>query len=156
MDDYVAKPIRTEELVGALERCRHRPEPRPGGAPDAGVPEERPGIDQATLERLTATMGDAFVGELINTFLGDAAELVAALRRGQAGPDVDAFRRAAHSLRSNSETLGALGLAALARELETMARAGRVDGVGHRLEQLAAEYDRVVRSLGGLRRGIPA
>ena len=39
-----------------------------------------------------------------------------------------ARRRAAHSLKSNSETLGAFGLAMLARELEAMARAGSLDG----------------------------
>jgi PAS domain S-box-containing protein len=156
MDDYVAKPIRPEELVTALRRCRRRPEPGPGAAPPAAAVEDGPGVDRAVLEQLTATMGDAFVGELIHTFVGDAAELVATLRRGMMGTNLDAFRRAAHSLKSTGETLGALDLAAMARELEAMARAGRVDGVGDRLEQLAAEYDRVVRSLGDLRRGIPA
>ena len=70
--------------------------------------------------------------------------------------DLDAFRRAAHSLKSNSETLGATGLAALARELETMARAGSLHGAGERLEPLGAEYETAARALGELRRGLSA
>jgi HPt (histidine-containing phosphotransfer) domain-containing protein len=50
--------------------------------------------------------------------------------------DLDAFRRAAHSLKSNTETLGATSLAALARELEHTARAGSLDGTASRVERL--------------------
>jgi HPt (histidine-containing phosphotransfer) domain-containing protein len=81
---------------------------------------------------------------------------MATLRRALAETDLDAFRRAAHSFKSNSETLGAAGLAALARELEAMARAGSLDGAGNRLEQLVGGYEIVARALGELRRGLPA
>ena len=160
MDDYVAKPIRVEELVAALERCGQRADAgvRGGPAATAGVP-GTPGsgvIDPTVFERLTATMGGAFVAELIDTFVEDARELIATLRRALAPADLDAFRRAAHSLKSNGETLGAMRLAALARELETMARAERLDGAGIRVERLVEEYDAVARALGELRHGLPA
>jgi HPt (histidine-containing phosphotransfer) domain-containing protein len=122
----------------------------PEGAPAAGV------IDRTVFDRLTATMGRAFVAELIDTFAEDARELIATLGRALAETDIDAFRRAAHSLKSNGETLGAMRLAAVARELETMARAGRLDGAGHRVEQLVEEYELVTRALAELRRGLPA
>jgi HPt (histidine-containing phosphotransfer) domain-containing protein len=183
MDDYVAKPIRVEELVAALERTPRRgdaathaaatasvkrPDPPKGssgersgspvgpsgtllpGAPEAAA------VDRAAVERLAATMGGAFVAELIDTFAEDARELVAGLGRALAATDVDAFRRAAHSLKSTSETLGATGLAALARELETQARAGSLEGAGPRLEQLAATCETVTRTLGDLRRDLSA
>ena len=101
-------------------------------------------------------MGGAFIVELIDTFGDDARELIAALRRARAAADLDAFRRAAHSLKSTSETLGATGLAAMARELETMARAGSIDGTGDRIERLAAEYEIVAHALGEVRRGLSA
>ena len=166
MDDYVAKPIRVEELVAALERCRgartrrvaRRPAPARGTRRRDRNPARRPAhgtgrggrrarrarrrggaavIDRPTFERLTATMGGAFVVELIDTFGEDARELIATLRRALAAADVDTFRRAAHSLKSTSESLGAGALATLARELETMARAGSLRGAEARLEQLA-------------------
>jgi PAS domain S-box-containing protein len=183
MDDYVAKPIRVEELVAALERSPRRPDAAGRGAPAAhhtgtgarpGSPraaegrgaEPGPGgpagatttpvIDRTTVERLTTTMGGAFVGELIDTFAADARALIAALRQTLAEADLDAFRRAAHSLKSTSESLGAIGLAARARELEAIARAGSLDGAGDRVTQLVGAYEIVARELEELRRGLPA
>jgi HPt (histidine-containing phosphotransfer) domain-containing protein len=101
-------------------------------------------------------MGAPFVAELVETFGADARELLAALRRALADKALDDFRRAAHSLKSNGESLGAGGLAAQARELEAMARAGRLDGAGPRLEQLTETFELVDRELGELRRGLPA
>jgi signal transduction histidine kinase/CheY-like chemotaxis protein len=150
MDDYVAKPVRVEELIAALEQSPRRPDTieRPSLAP--------PAIDSSAVERLAADMGSAFVGELIDTFVADGADLVAALRRALAAADLDAFRRAAHSLKSNGETLGATALASLARELETMARAGRLDGAAERLDPLAARYEAAARALEEVRRDLPA
>jgi PAS domain S-box-containing protein len=189
MDDYVAKPIRVDELVAALGRCHRRPEaaartavavavgltdapsvppslapaplaPAPliepvGVAPGLGPPDTAasPAIDRVVFARLTATMGRDFVVELIDTFVADGHELIATLGQALAARDVDAFRRGAHSLKSNSETLGAAGLAARARELEIMARAGSLDGAGDRLGPLGDAYEQVVRELGELRRG---
>jgi PAS domain S-box-containing protein len=165
MDDYVAKPIRVEELIGALERCRRRSDATARGAATTATPTPAAArssegaaasLDRAALERLKATTGGAFIAELIDTFGDDARELIATLRRALASPDLDAFRRAAHSLKSTSETLGATGLAGMARELETMARAGSVDGAPDRIERVAAEYEVVTRLLGEVRRGLPA
>jgi CheY-like chemotaxis protein len=185
MDDYVSKPIRVEELVGALEHCRWRseggalaagagpgnspprPQPLPTGSPTGsgeGTPRSAGSegtaapavIDRPTFERLTATMGGAFVVELIDTFGEDARELVGTLRRALAATDIDAFRRAAHSLKSTSESLGAGALATRARELETMARAGSLRGAEARLEQLAEAYELVALRLEELRRDLSA
>src|SRR5690348_14150488 len=131
MDDYVAKPIRVEELVGALGRVpAHRAAATPiaaAAASDRGAPATTGAggeIDRAVLDRLVATTGGPFVAELIDTFGEDARELLATLRRTLATQDVDGFRRAAHSLKSTAESLGAATLGALARDLETQARAG--------------------------------
>ena len=182
MDDYVAKPIRVEELVAALERSSRRPEVggRSTVAADIGEPSSPAGlgpsagsrrlgspgearapasksapaaaaIDRAVVERLTATMGGAFVSELIDTFLADARELIATLERALGETDLDAFRRAAHSLKSTSESLGAVGLAALARELEATARTGTLEGVETRIAQLGRVYETATRTLRELR-----
>jgi PAS domain S-box-containing protein len=161
MDDYVAKPIRVEELVAALERCGWRPEAGLRGAPAADAsavetPPMPPAIDRTVFERLTATMGREFVAELIDTFVEDGREQIATLRRALADMDLDAFRRAAHSLKSNSDTLGAIGLATLARELEALARGGSLDGAHERIEPLVRGYDAATRALGELRRDLPA
>jgi HPt (histidine-containing phosphotransfer) domain-containing protein len=113
-------------------------------------------IDQAVFERLAATMGGAFVVELIDTFREDAREQIATLRRALAATDLETFRRAAHSLKSTSESLGASGLADLARELESQARAGSLEGAGARVERLAGAYETAARALEELRHDLPA
>ena len=163
MDDYVAKPIRVEELVGALGRVpSHRASPMPtaaavgseGAAPSTtGAGGE---IDRAVLDRLVSTTGGPFVAELIETFGEDARELLAALRRTLATQDVDGFRRAAHSLKSTAESLGATALGALARELEGQARAGSLEGAAERLDRLDHHYARAAAALGALRRDLSA
>jgi PAS domain S-box-containing protein len=162
MDDYVAKPVRVEELVAALERCRARAEAGARSGP-AASPSTQPGkpaepvgaadaaVDRRVLEHLAASMGGPFVAELIDTFREDARELIVDLRRALGEADRDSFRRAAHSLKSTSETLGAVGLAALARDLETLGRTGNLAGAGDRLDRLADQYDLVARALGELR-----
>jgi HPt (histidine-containing phosphotransfer) domain-containing protein len=105
-------------------------------------------------ERLTATMDGAFIAELIDTFVEDARGLIASIRRAMAGADRDAFRRAAHSLKSTSESLGATDLANLARDHENIGRSGVLAEVGDRIERLAAQYELVTRDLGALRHGL--
>ena len=52
------------------------------------------------------------------------APAVGAARAGLAGGDVEAVRRAAHSLKSNCANFGALALSAQCRELEMLAKSG--------------------------------
>src|SRR5437762_277648 len=77
-------------------------------------------IDRATFEALQQTAGAEFVRELVDTFLQEAPSMLDELRRALAAQDADKFRRAAHSLKSNSNTFGALTLGAMARELERL------------------------------------
>ena len=144
MDDYVAKPSgwRSSSRRSSARRRAARRRRQPWTARG-----RRP-------ERVRAAHGDLgaeFVAELATTFVEDGRELIATLRRSQQAKDLDGFRRAAHSLKSNGETLGAMGLAAQARELEAMARAGSLDAARDRLEPLAREYEAVVQMLGDLR-----
>jgi PAS domain S-box-containing protein len=153
MDDYVAKPIRVEELVAALGRCRPRGEATArSGAPSAPAPAPAADVvDRAVIDGLASTMGRDFAVELIDTFNADARELLGALRGGLAASDRDAFRRAAHTLKSTGESLGAFGLATQARELEVMGQGGRLHEVGDRVDRLADMYERVARALGEIR-----
>ena len=77
-----------------------------------------PAIDRATFEALEQTTGAEFVLELIDTFLQEAPSMLNDLRDALAAKDADKFRRTAHSLKSNSNTFGALALGAMARDLE--------------------------------------
>ncbi|MEO8566641.1 MAG: Hpt domain-containing protein [Betaproteobacteria bacterium] len=110
-----------------------------------------PTIDRATLEALKQTTGAEFVLELVDTFLQEAPVMLEDLRRALAAQDADKFRRTAHSLKSNSNTFGALTLGAMARELELTSASKVSEGGAEPLNALAQEYSRVAAALTALR-----
>ncbi|MDE2358402.1 MAG: Hpt domain-containing protein [Betaproteobacteria bacterium] len=109
-------------------------------------------IDVATFEDLKTTAGDDFVRELVDTFLVEAPAMLAELRDAFAAVDAERFRRAAHSLKSNGNTFGALAFGAMARELELGGLAPVQQTQGAALAELAGEYQRVAQALAGLAR----
>lgn len=108
-------------------------------------------IDQATFDELKETAGAEFVGELVDTFLAEAPGMLDELRHALDAGDADRFRRAAHSLKSNSHTFGAMTLGAMARELE-LGGIDRARNAGAApLDALTTEYSRVVAALTALK-----
>jgi HPt (histidine-containing phosphotransfer) domain-containing protein len=108
-------------------------------------------IDRATFEALKETTGAQFALELVDTFLQEAPAMLDELRRALAAKDADKFRRAAHSLKSNSNTFGALTLGAMARELELGGVSKAIEDRRQPLDALAQEYSRVATALTELR-----
>jgi HPt (histidine-containing phosphotransfer) domain-containing protein len=162
MDDYLSKPIRMEKLAAALSRCRPHLAPRPpaplreSGVGSQAPPPAKPqpqgqplpaGVLQpAALERLMEIIGDddpTLLAALIDTFLRDAPRLVDDVRRGLQQGRADEVRRAAHTLKSNGATFGAMSLSELSRALESLARAGTLEGAAELIARIEAEYERV-------------
>ncbi len=109
-------------------------------------------IDRAIFEALETTAGPAFVVELVDTFLAEAPRMLEDLGDALAKNDANRFRRAAHSLKSNGNTFGALALAAMARELELGGMGPVREAGGAPLDALALEYGRVTQALTELKR----
>ncbi|MBK6863304.1 MAG: Hpt domain-containing protein [Ideonella sp.] len=97
-------------------------------------------IDRATFAELQDSAGAEFVTELVGTFLEDAPALIHELRSARAKGDAERFRRAAHSLKSNSHTFGATALGAMARELELKGLAADAAADAAAIEAIAASY----------------
>ena len=105
-------------------------------------------IDTQTFAELQDNAGSDFVVELVDTFAEEAPLLLAELRSSFASGAADTFRRAAHSLKSNSSTFGASALAELARTLEL----GGMPATAEPIEALAQELARSVAALQALAR----
>jgi PAS domain S-box-containing protein len=134
MDDYLAKPVRMDELAGALRQAR------PIGA--TGVT-----LEAAALESLRNVGGDEFMAELIETFLTDAPTLLATLRNALGQDNADEVRRAAHTLKSNGATFGAQDFSEVCRELEERAKHGQLEG-GHELaDRIERKYAQLAEAL---------
>lgn len=86
-------------------------------------------IDESVLAELAASVaGDtAFVADLVNAYIADSTDQVAAIEAALGAGDAAALVRPAHTLKSSSATLGATALAATARTLEMAGREGILD-----------------------------
>ena len=100
-------------------------------------------IDKATFDELKQMSGEDFINELIDTFLEDAPKMIAEIQSALAANDADSFRRAAHSMKSNAATFGALQFSELAKELESFGRENRLAETGNRLKELEEAYESV-------------
>jgi CheY-like chemotaxis protein len=146
MDDYVAKPIRPNELGDALSRARPLGETPTASAEGAGAT-----LDASAVESLRELGGEEFLAEVIDTFLSDAPALVAALRTTYEEGDTEGLRRTAHTLKSNGQTFGAGRFSELCQELELRARSDELDGTTELVDRIEREYAGLEKSLSALR-----
>ncbi len=90
-----------------------------------------PVLDQKVLDELRDSVGgdDAFVADLVATYLVEGAAHVAQLQAAAATADVPGLIRPAHSLKSSSAAIGAARMSELGREIEHAGRDGRSDAL---------------------------
>jgi CheY-like chemotaxis protein len=146
MDDYVAKPIRSDALAEALRRVRQLGR---DATPTTEDTDRR--LDGAALESLRELGGDDFLAEVIDTFLADVGTLLATLRRALDEGDAAEVRRVAHTLKSNGATLGASEFAELCRVLEQRAKDGRLEDASGLVTRIEEERRALDQALGTLR-----
>ncbi len=106
-------------------------------------------IDPSTFNTLLDSIGGdrAFLAELVATFLTDGPVQLEALHAALARGDAETCRRAAHSLKSNAASFGALALAALCKELEDVGRSGDLAAAPELLARVEAEFASVRAAL---------
>jgi HPt (histidine-containing phosphotransfer) domain-containing protein len=146
MDDYLAKPIRPEELAAALAATPSRT----SGAMPPTIEVDTPPVtlDPTALERMRSIAPDeeAF-GRLVTSFLDNGASLLAQLTDAAGNGDPDVLRRAAHTLKSNAASFGATDLADRCGTLETQARNDDITGVDAQIAAIAAAFEGARRAL---------
>ena len=104
-------------------------------------------IDRHAYDELRQTSGAEFIAELVDAFLEDAPQQIAELRASLDRHDAETFRRAAHSLKSNSATFGAHRMAEVARGLEISGKEDNLEGASRRINELESVYQKVAQEL---------
>jgi HPt (histidine-containing phosphotransfer) domain-containing protein len=164
MDDYLSKPLNRALLEQTLRRwipagansrtpnatlaaATTVPPPRPSPAPAFAAPSPPipavaapPGtaLDADIVRDLLEVMGDEFT-DLVRVYLEDTPKSIALLEKAATAADNQGLIAPAHSLKSTSANLGALGLSDLAKRLEHGARSG---DLGNEAPTLVAELAR--------------
>jgi signal transduction histidine kinase/pSer/pThr/pTyr-binding forkhead associated (FHA) protein/HPt (histidine-containing phosphotransfer) domain-containing protein/ActR/RegA family two-component response regulator len=158
MNDYLTKPIREEELAGALKRVStklglNEPKNLICDRSNLLLPQpnsELPVLDLKILDgirQMGGNKGAQILTKIIQQYLNDAPQKLQDIKDAIANADPEALRQAVHSIRSSSANLGAINFANICKELENLARSGTTNGSIDRLVPLEAEYARVIEAL---------
>lgn len=116
-------------------------------------------IDTAVLDELERSIGDdpEFLRDLVETYVDDAPIQLATMRDGISTGNVERVNRAAHTLKSNSATVGANALSAMSRELEMLTSPATTESgdlaspeIDALVQSIARELERATAELNGL------
>ena len=151
MDDYLAKPVRREDLAAVLARWQPDRAGSSGEQPASPSEERENGAASVDLAVLTELRQLDDTGELLTTlithFLDETPQQVAAMQAAFRRSDAAALGEAAHTLKGSSGNLGATHMQQLCGELQTLGRANELTTAGDCLAQLEAEFMRVRAAL---------
>jgi len=157
-DDYLSKPFTLEELSRLIGR-HLRPDPARAPVPQAEAaprPREAAAIsrDKMTgalemIRMLPGNRGMEILRKVVDLYLASTPTLLQTMREAESGGDAEKLKAAAHSFKSSSANLGAMRLAGVCLELETLGRAGSTEGALPLLMQAEEEYRMVRNALQG-------
>jgi len=119
----------------------------------------RPVLDAASMAELRALDPDGkaqLVKRVLVTYQASLAKLVDQLRAARADGAWEQVGRVAHTLKSSSASIGALGLSALCADIERLIRGGDAAGAEPLIEQFNAEVQRVDAAVGQTLRHLEA
>ncbi len=148
MDDYVAKPLRGEELAAALARVvNDQPTPEPPGSNT--TEDDMDAVMPMDLTHLRELVGgdDEVMGEILDLFLEDAPRQIAALGEAITRGDWDEARRLAHTLKGSASNVGAEPLRQAAWSLEQCSKGEVKEEPESLLTRCQDELNRVMEYL---------
>ncbi len=126
MDDYIAKPL-TKELLGAkLDRNNWS------------------NVDPKAAREFAKTVGNAGILQLIDSFISSLPEMMAEIRAAIGEDNPGDLARAAHSLKSTAQFLGARTITQLAQEIEDMAKSGEAANAADHYETMSRSQQVVI------------
>lgn len=143
MDDYLAKPLRLNELGAKLDRWLPQKESDAAAVTAsvaAGILAADIVWDAATLTRMVGDHPEMH-RRLLDKFLLGSEEQVATIVSAVAAGDLETVAALAHKMKSAARTVGALRLGELCQELETSGRAGDMDALHPRTAELEVAFE---------------
>jgi PAS domain S-box-containing protein len=144
MDEYVSKPISSEKLFEAIKALL------PGASGETPEPEkDAPALDQQSLLNAFDHDWNLFK-ELVEIFISDYPQMLAALQDAAGARDSETLSRAAHSLKGMLRNFQAEAAADTAFELEKMGKAGQLEGQDELIEKLDRQIAGVDKQLQNL------
>ena len=148
MDDYVAKPVRREDLDAVLGRWIPPPknEPPAQGDGDPGSP----AVDLSVLESRRGPQEEGQpdkLARIVTLFIDDVPPRLESLRRAVERKDAQEIEETAHLLKGGSGYMGAVQMVEICTRLQELAISGDLSRAPDLLDALEKEFTRVHTSL---------
>ena len=157
MNEYISKPFSMERLQAVLRSWLQpastpstveQPAPQPTvtlvpASPDP-VSEASLIVDVKAWESITSLQRpgkEDMLAKILTLYLADSQQLIDNLHQGIAAGDTMTVNQAAHSLKSRSAVLGALSLAKLCQQFETLSRQGQLTEAEPLQDQLDGAFN---------------
>jgi CheY-like chemotaxis protein len=148
MDDYLAKPIRPNDVRAIIERWSAKmdaPAPVPSVATPATASPPNAPEPPVEMDRLMDLGGGDMdsLKELVELYIKQTTEQIAQLGTAVRANQPEQVRHVAHSCAGASATLGMAPLVPLLRELERQGKAGQLNNAEALCADLAREFKRI-------------
>jgi signal transduction histidine kinase/DNA-binding response OmpR family regulator/HPt (histidine-containing phosphotransfer) domain-containing protein len=153
MDDYLSKPFTIRKLGETISKWVSAEWKESGGAVEAlaksVLPAKPPDstIDQTAIDgirELEEAGNQGFLERIIGLYLSGATRLVEGVISAAERGDAESLLRSAHTLKSSSANVGALGLSDLCRRIEGKVRTGEPVAAG---DPLLSNFEGEFRSV---------
>jgi signal transduction histidine kinase/DNA-binding response OmpR family regulator len=149
MDDYIAKPVKHEELEAVLERWIPQPEQEPleqrsDGA--AGANENTPALDLSVLESRRGPQKDEEpdkLARIVGLFIEDVPLRLEELRQAVERGEAQKVEETAHMLKGGSGYMGAVRMSEICAGLQGLGASGELSRAPELLDELEAEFKRI-------------
>ncbi len=146
MDDYVAKPIEPQELLGTIEKWTRSCDSNEAtvGRKESGTHQLPPGIPidlEAALDRFDGD--NEFLEKMLQEFVESAPKQLEMLEGAIKKGDAKLVEREAHSIKGAAGNLGATGIADVSLRLELLGRKTDLSGAHEVIVRLKTEFKRL-------------
>ncbi|PTY08488.1 hypothetical protein DB347_02585 [Opitutaceae bacterium EW11] len=150
MDDFVAKPIRFEDIQAALRRHQQKGV-TPTTSDSASPFEDSPSVlDRAQFDHLCDLQDEEdpdFICDLIDLFVAETPRRIAEMRAACFAQDSRAVAQVAHTVSGAAANFGGRALQICCQQIDALARAGKLAEVEGLLSRLDQENARLALAL---------
>jgi two-component system, sensor histidine kinase and response regulator len=146
MDDYIAKPVKHEELEAVLGRWIPQPEQRRPAQSSDEDSETTPALDLSVLESRRGPQKDGEpdkLARIVGLFIDDVPLRLGELRQAVERREAQTVEETAHMLKGGSGYMGAAHMAEICAEIQDLGASGELSRAPELLDALEEEFKRI-------------
>jgi CheY-like chemotaxis protein/HPt (histidine-containing phosphotransfer) domain-containing protein len=146
MDDYIAKPVKHEELEAVLGRWIPQPEQRRPAQSSDEDSETSPALDLSVLESRRGPQKDGEpdkLARIVGLFIDDVPLRLGELRQAVERREGQTVEETAHMLKGGSGYMGAAHMAEICAEIQDLGASGELSRAPELLDALEEEFKRI-------------